>query len=128
MELKSFLDILEKSKFSALDVFNFVSLDYWYTGSEGREYNTILFNLTDLENNSMILPTRSIYPSDKMTFTLANLTRDKSISFLNIYLDLNNKFDVGLVLEDSKRKELSESQELFLKIVNWIISWLRVKF
>ena len=113
-----------------MDVFNSVGLDYWYTESEGKEFNRgyMSFNMTDLENNSMILPTRSIYPSDKMTFALANLTRDKSISFLNIYLDLNNKFDVGLVLEDSKRKELSESQELFLKIVNLFISGLRVKF
>ena len=96
-----------------MDVFNSVGLDYWYTESEGKEFNRgyMSFNMTDLENNSMILPTRSIYPSDKMTFALANLTRDKSISFLNIYLDLNNKFDVGLVLEDSKRKELSGCQK-----------------
>ena len=113
-----------------MDVFKSVGLDYWFTGSEGKEFNRgfIRGNMTDLEKNSMILPTRSIYPSDKMTFTLANLTRDKSISFFNIYLDLNNKFDVGLVLTDSKRKELSESHELFLKIVNWFIFGLRVKF
>ena len=113
-----------------MDVFKSVGLEYWYRGSEGDEFDTdfMSFNLTDLKNNSMILPTRSIYPSDKMTFTLADLNRDKTITSLNIYLDLNHKFDVGFVLEDSKRKELSESQELFLKIVNWSISWLRVKF
>ena len=116
LEIKLFLDILEKSKFKVMDVFDSVVLDYW---SEGREYNSISFNLTDLKNNSMILPTKSIYPSDKMTFTLADLTRHKTISFLNIYLEMNEQFDVALVLEDSKRKELSENQKLLIKkIVN----------
>ena len=111
-----------------MDLFDSVGLDYWYTESDGRQFESTFFNLTTLENNSMILPTRSIYPSDKMTFTLPDLNRDKTIVFLNIYLDMYEQFDVGLVLEDSKRKELSESQESSLKIVNWIISWLRVKF
>ena len=111
MELNSFSEILQECKFSVLDVFNEVGLYYW---SEGREYNSISFNLTDLENNLMILPTRSIYPSDKMTFTLADQTRDKTIAFLNIYQDMNEQFDVGIVLEDSKRKELSGSQKSIL--------------
>ena len=61
----------------------------------------------------MIIPTRSIYPADKMTFTLADLPRDKTIAFLTIYLEPNNKFDVILVLEDSRRKELSHSKKMF---------------
>ena len=92
-----------------MDVFTWVGLDFWYTGSDGRTLDNLSFNLTTLENNSMILPTRSIYPSDKMTFTLANLHRDRTISFLNIYLEMNEQFDVALVLEDSKRKEFSKS-------------------
>ena len=126
LELKSSLEILEKSKFSVSDVFDSVGLDYWYIGSEGWELDSISFDLT---NSSMILPTRSIYPADKMTFTLADLPRDKTIAFLSIFLEPNNKFDVTLVLEDSKRKELSGSQKKnSTKIVNWFISWLRVKF
>ena len=106
-KLNSFLDILEKSKFSVLDVFHSVGLDYWYTGSDGRLIYSISFNRTSLENNSMILPTRSIYPADKMTFTLADLPGPRPTSFFNIFLELNNKIGVTLVLEDSKRKELS---------------------
>ena len=63
----------------------------------------------------MIIPTRSIYPADKMTFTLADLPRDKTIAFLSIFLEPNNKFDVTLVLEDSKRKELSGSPKKILQ-------------
>ena len=111
LDLNSFLDILEKSKFSVLDVFNWVDLDYWHTGGEGIDF--ISFNRTSLENNSMIIPTRSIYPADKMTFTLADLPSPRPISFLNIYLEPNNKFDVILVLEDSRRKELSQSKKMF---------------
>ena len=64
----------------------------------------------------MILPTRTIYPADKMTLTLADLPRNNShpLSFIDICLDMNDKFDVALVLEDSKRKELSESQKLLI--------------
>ena len=111
LDLNSFLDILEKSKFSVLDVFDSVGLDYWHTGGEGIDF--ISFNRTSLENNSMILPTRSIYPADKVTFTLADLPSPRPISFLNIYLEPNNKFDVILVLEDSRRKELSHSKKMF---------------
>ena len=110
LKLNSFLDILEKSKFSVLDVFNWVDLDYWHTGGEGIDF--ISFNRTSLENNSMIIPTRSIYPADKMTFTLADLPRDKTIAFLSIFLKPNNKFDVILVLEDSKRKEISQTTKI----------------
>ena len=113
LDLNSFLDILEKSKFSVLDVFDSVGLDYWHTGGEGIDF--ISFNRTSLENNSMILPTRSIYPADKMTFTLADLPRDKTLTFLNIYLHLNEQFDVALILEDSKRKELSDNPKLLIK-------------
>ena len=63
----------------------------------------------------MILPTRTIYPADKMTVTLADLPKNNAISFIDICLDMNDKFDVALVLEDSKRKELSESQKLLIK-------------
>ena len=69
----------------------------------------------------MILPTRTIYPADKMTLTLADLPRNipHPLSFIDICLDMNDKFDVALVLEDSKRKELSENQKLLIKkIVN----------
>ena len=119
LELKSSLEILEKSKFSVSDVFDSVGLDYWYAGSEGWELDSISFDLT---NSSMILPTRSIYPADKMTFTLADLHRDKTISNLNIFLELNKLFDVALVLEDSKRKELSECpKNVSAKIVNFLV-------
>ena len=87
-----------------MDVFHSVDLGYWQT-----------FNRTTLEKNSMILPTRTIYPADKMTLTLADLPREKNLQFIDICLDMNDKFDVALVLEDSKRKELSESQKLLIK-------------
>ena len=90
-----------------MDVFTWVGLDFWYTGSDGRTLDNLSFNLTTLENNNMLLPTRSTYPSDKITFTLADLPRDKTIAFLSIFLKPNNKFDVILDLEDSKRKEIS---------------------
>ena len=105
-------EILEESKFSLLDIFNSVGLDYWYTDDGQREYNSIYFNLTTMEDNNMILETRSTYPSDKMTLTLADVPRDKSIVFLNIYLDMNDEFDVALVLEDSRRNKLCDCQKI----------------
>ena len=61
-----------------------------------------------LENmTEMMIDTRPTYPSSKLTFTIANITKDKAIRFFNIYLTLNGTFDVDVVLEDSKRNFLN---------------------
>ena len=59
--------------------------------------------LEDMINMEMVIENRPSYPSNKLTFTIADEIKDKVIKFFSIYLNLNDKYDVDLVLEDSKR-------------------------
>ena len=63
----------------------------------------------------MMIETRPSYPSDKLTFNVAGLTKDKVIKFfyLNIYLILNEKYDVNVVLEDSKRNFMNSFESFY---------------
>ena len=64
--------------------------------------NLLVENMTE---RKMIIETRPSYPANKLTFTIADFTKDKVIKFFNIYFDLNEQYqyDVGVVMEDSKR-------------------------
>ena len=57
---------------------------------------------------------RPSYPSTKNTFTIANITKGKTILFFNINLfNLNGRFDVDIIFEDSQRN--------FLSSFNWLL-------
>ena len=58
---------------------------------------------SNMTEKKMMIDTRPRYPSNKLTFTIANITKGTNIRFLDINLNLNSKFDVDLLLEDSKR-------------------------
>ena len=55
----------------------------------------------------MMIQTRPSYPSNKLTFTIANLTKNKAIRFFDINLELNEQFDVDVILEDPNRNFLN---------------------
>ena len=77
-----------------MDVFNHI----------GLEYNTDVFlSVKNMTERKMMIKTRPSYPSSKLTFNIADLTKEKNIDFLNIVLILNEQYDVDVVLEDSKR-------------------------
>ena len=59
------------------------------------------FGLNELME--MMVDTRLTYPSSKLTFSIANITKHKVIRFIDIQLILNGKIVVDTVLEDSKR-------------------------
>ena len=75
--------------------------------------DNIDLNVTNM--TEMIIKTRSSYPSDKITFTIADLTKNKAIRFFMIGMNLNGLFDVDLVLEDSQRNFLSSFISLLYK-------------
>ena len=63
---------------------------------------------TNMAEMKMMIETRPRYPSNKLTFTMANITKGKRIHFLNIKLNSSNTiFDVDVSLEDSKRNFLN---------------------
>ena len=70
------------------------------------EFNTDDYlSVGNMREMKMMIETRPSYPSDKLTLNVADLTKDRVIKFFyfNLFLNLNEKYDVNLVLEDSKR-------------------------
>ena len=94
-------DILAQAKLDVLEVFDWVTLEIKNTD----EIDLEVANMTEMK---MMIETRPRYPSDKITFTIADITKNKAIRFFNIGLKWNRRFDVDVVLEDSKREFLNE--------------------
>ena len=65
----------------------------------------------------MVIGTWPRYPSDQFTFSIANITKHKTIGYLGLDFNSNELFDVDVVLEDSKRNFLSSIIHCFLMIV-----------
>ena len=84
-----------------LDVLLSTDLSYYSTDQRTNFYE--YFEVREMIEKEMMMETRPRYPSNKLSFTIANITKEKSIRFFNIYLTLNWQFDVDVVLEDSKR-------------------------
>ena len=81
-----------------------IDLVYYNMTDQNTKSYSDKYWFTNMTKKMMMLETRpSSYPSSKLTFTIANITRDKDIRFLNMYMKLNGQFDVDLILEDSKR-------------------------
>ena len=85
----------------------FKCLDLLYYNTEGSHYDTDIRywpkNMTEMK---MMIQTRPRYPSDKLTFNIANITKGKTIRFINIEFNSNATFDIDFFLEDSKRNFL----------------------
>ena len=86
-----------------LEVFDLVDFVYYNMTDRITKSNSEKYWLTNLTSKMMRLDKRPSYPADKLTFTIDNITRNRDIRFLNVYLNLNGQFDVDLILEDSKR-------------------------
>ena len=89
-------DILQQSKFNFLDVFYYGNLRYIDKKGEWKKENFSL--LTDFQ-----LETRSNFPSDKVSLSIEELTDSNTILWFNVFLKLNGKHAVDLILEDSAR-------------------------
>ena len=98
-------DIWRGSKFDVLDVFHKSELKY-FTKTDGKKsMRHDVFERRDI--SEMKIETRPTYPSDRLTFAQANISRALSIRYFNIFFNLNNLFDVNVILEDSKRNFLN---------------------
>ena len=58
----------------------------------------------------MMVETRPCYPTDKLTFSITNVTRDKTIEFLGlIFFSNHSRYDIRVMLEDVKRSEFNKN-------------------
>ena len=82
-----------------LEVFDLIQLEF--DGSNGE---VVDLYIEDMIRREMVIENqRPSFPSNKLTFNIAEETKDKIIKFFSICLNLNDQYDVDLVLEDSKR-------------------------
>ena len=96
-----------------LDVFQSTEFGY-YISAQRKESKSKTFTLDEMRDRTMMIDTRPRYPSNKLTFNIASITNHTAIRFFNIFLSLNEHFDVDLVLEDSQRNCLNS---LFLSVL-----------
>ena len=106
-----------------LDVLHSTDLSYYSTDQRTNFHK--YFVVSEMIEKEMIMETRPRYPSNKLSFTIANITKDKPIRFFNIYLNLNEKFDVDLVLENSQRNLLSSF--IYICIYFFYVFSLKIK-
>ena len=99
-------DVWPDSKLDVFDVLDMLELTYYITDQRTKS-KTDTFCVSEMIEKKMMIETRPRYPSDKLSFTIANITKDKPIRFLNIIFNQNEQFDVYIVLENSQRNLLS---------------------
>ena len=87
----------------------FDSLEVSYYNTEDDNGGSIVDNYTptNMTEMKMMIETRPRYPSNKLTFTIANLTRGKITRYIALHFNSYVIFDVDLFLEDSKRNLLN---------------------
>ena len=96
--------MLEKSRFDVLDDYLEAEIVSYSLNDEEPVLDIKWLNQSNIGDNMMIR-SRPTYPSDKMTFNFANLTRNKKIHHIAFSsLDENYRFAFHLMLEDSLRK------------------------
>ena len=100
-------DILADGKMDMVEVLDSIGYDYYNVTDEIEKSQWNSFRVTDMAKMKMMIETRPRYPSDKLTFTIADVTKHKDTRVLYINLNLNEQFDVDVVLEDSQRNSVS---------------------
>ena len=71
----------------------------YYYSDESRKSDEKDFWRKDFQLNN----TGTTYPSDKLSLNIANLTKSKVMRWFNMEFQLNGKYDVDILLEDSQR-------------------------
>ena len=95
------LDIWNESQYDVLDVFD-SAIFASYTNIDGGK--KLFYDILEISKmKEMMIHTGHTYPSDRLTFNIANLTKSKNIRYFSIIFLLNKKFGVEALLEDSKR-------------------------
>ena len=97
---------MPESKLDVLNVLDVLELTHYIT-EERTKSKTYIFTVSDMMEKKMIIETRQRYPSDKLFFTIADITKNKPIRCLNIFFNSNEQYDVYVVLENSQRNLLN---------------------
>ena len=106
---------MANAKLDVLNVFNSIDNVYYNITDDVAENQFDSFSIKNMIEMKMLIETRPSYPSNKITFTTADITKGITIRYINInLLNLNGQFDIDVVLEDSQRNFLSSIITLLL--------------
>ena len=103
------VDILTYGKMDVLEAFHGLNLHYYNITEDITESKYNSLGVKQMSEMGLMIKTRSRYPSDRITFSLANITKHKIIIIFEIWLYFTGPgdVDVDLILEDSQRNFLS---------------------
>ena len=105
-----------------MKVFHSFDMSYYNTADRNARSQTDTYLSINMTEMKMMIETRPRYPSNKLTFTIANLAKGTTIRYIDIEIDPNVTFDVDLFLEDSRRNFLNSFYFCFvLSIMNIIL-------
>ena len=106
---------MANAKLDVLNVFDSIDNVYYNITGEVEENKIDSFSIRNMTEMNMVIETRPSYPSNKITFTTADITKGRTIRFINInFWNLEGQFDLDVVLEDTQRNFLSSIITLLL--------------
>ena len=106
---------MANAKLDVLNVFDSIDNVYYNITDEVTKNQFDSFWIRNMTEMGMMIDTRPSYPSNKITFTTADITKGITIRYINInLLNLKGQFDIDVVLEDSQRNFLSSIIKLLL--------------
>ena len=106
---------MANAKLDVLNVFNSIDNVYYNITDDVAENQFDSFSIKNMIEMKMLIETRPSYPSNKITFTTADITKGRTIRFINInFWNLEGQFDLDVVLEDTQRNFLSSIITLLL--------------
>ena len=98
---------MANAKLDVSEVFEWLDLQFSIP-DQGEKKQWVAFDVKKMKDMKMMKESRPSYPSTKLTFNIANITKGKPIRWFNIdLLNLNGRFDVDLIIEDTLRNFLS---------------------
>ena len=96
--------MLELSKFNVSKDFEITEIVSYNLKDDEAVLNTEWLELWNMKYNNMMIRSRPTYPTDRVTYNFANLTRNKKLRHISFYLRVNHTYAFHLMLEDSLRK------------------------
>ena len=98
---------MANAKLDVSEVFEWLDLQFSIP-DQGEKKQWVSFDVKTVRDMKIMKESRPSYPSTKLTFNIANITQGKPIRWFNIdLLNLNGRFDVNLIMEDTLRNFLS---------------------
>ena len=107
-------DIWSQSRFDVVKSLKSLNISYGNIGERRLDYSYLPANMEEM---NMMIETRPRFPSDKLTFTIADITEVPPIRYFDIYFFMTGQFDLDFVLEDSRRNFWGSN----ISLPDWII-------